>query len=205
MDDIRRGVGGGFSAAACCLALAASWESDALRNRSMENRRCLEDSSWIGGDTGRSNASAVDVVTRLDVEDMPSFGGVIGGAGTTTRAGALDSGTGERGEVKEDGGASTVCSSRDGGRFVGKRGKLWNFVVLPRSVSLCLRISESLAMTPRRRRNGMMWTITCGGVVDRRNFPSFDRVRSRVISLSWRPPFPVVSEPAESLMKTQYS
>lgn len=43
--DIRRGTGGGFSAAACCFALVASWESEALRKRSIENRRCLGVSS----------------------------------------------------------------------------------------------------------------------------------------------------------------
>lgn len=75
----------------------------------MENRRCLEDSSCTGGDAGRSEISVVDSPLATGVaEGMPSFGGVIGGAGTKTTAGVvLDPVSGTDGsDVDEDAGSS---------------------------------------------------------------------------------------------------
>jgi hypothetical protein len=153
--DIRRGMGGGFSVAACCLAFAASWESEALRKRSMEKRRCFEVSSWIGGDTGLSNGSGADMAGWLAEEDMPSLGGVTGGAGTT-RVGP-DSWTGERAAAEVAGGPEAE-PGRECGWIVARELllKLLVLLALLRSNTVCLRMSDSLAITPRRRRNGMM-------------------------------------------------
>lgn len=155
--DLRRGTGGGFSRAACCFARVASWESEALRKRSIENRRCLGVSSWIGGDSGLANRSdaEVDKVGRLGEEEgKPSFGGVAGGAGMATRGGP-DSWTGERGaEVlgRPEAEAGRECSSE-----CVKELLLQSLGEAPlRSEKACFRISDSLAMTPRRRRNGMV-------------------------------------------------
>lgn len=50
---LRRGTGGGFSAA--CLTRRDSCESEAFRKRRTEKRRCLLDCCWTGGVVGRSS------------------------------------------------------------------------------------------------------------------------------------------------------
>jgi hypothetical protein len=133
------------------LAFVASWESEALRKRSIEKRRCLGVSSWTGGDSGLVNRSEAEVDR---VRWFSSFGGVTGGAGTTTRAGP-DSWTGVRaaeGLVRPEADPGRECSCE------GVRELLLKLLEAAplRSDTICFRMSVSLAMTPRRRRNGMI-------------------------------------------------
>ena len=84
---------------------------------------------------------------------MPSLGGVAGGAGTTTREGA-DSWSGDRaaeGVVRPEDEPGRECSCEGVSELLLK---LMEAAPL-RSDVVCFRMSESLAMTPRRRRNGM--------------------------------------------------
>lgn len=125
----------------------------------MENRRCFGVSSCIGGEAGLSKESAADMAGWLADEDMPSLGGVTGGAGTTTRVG-VGSGTAERDEYDE-GGSSEADSDLERGCLVENASLADKESLLRLRRLLCLLMSDSLAMTPRRRRNGMsddhMW------------------------------------------------
>jgi hypothetical protein len=95
------------------------------------------------------------MVGWLGDEDMPSLGGVAGGAGTTMRAGA-DSWTGER-AAAVDAGRSEAEPGRECCWTVARELLLTLLVLaLLRSNTVCLRMSDSLAITPRRRRNGMI-------------------------------------------------
>jgi len=111
----------------------------------MEKRTCLVDSSWIGGEAGRFT---VGVVVRLEKDDLGSLGGVAGGAGTGSAGGPI-SGTGPRPE-----GSSGDESGRAAGCLLAGS---W-------SITVCRRMSDSLAMMPRRRRKGM---IAAAGVRSR--------------------------------------
>lgn len=155
-QDIRCGKGGGFSAAACCFALVASCESEALRKRSIEKRRCLGVSSWMGGDSGLANTSdaEADEGRWPEEADMPSFGGVTGGAGTTTREGP-DSWTAERapeGVARPPADPGRECCEGVRELLLKLLEAAWSRC----NPVVCFRMSDSLAITPRRRRNGMV-------------------------------------------------
>lgn len=86
-------------------------------------------------------------------EDMPSLGGVTGGAGTRTTAGA-GSWTVERAA------AGVVRPAADPGRESScddAKEVLLKLLELALSCSKpsCFRVLDSLAVAPRRRRNGM--------------------------------------------------
>jgi hypothetical protein len=98
----------------------------------MEKRRCLEVSSWTGGDSGRDGAAPVGMTACL-LSGGQSLGGVTGGAGTC-------------GPMVSHAGAGRSESEGNGGCFAAEEGP-----------GTCRRMSDSLAMTPRRRRrNGIV-------------------------------------------------
>lgn len=111
----------------------------------------------MGGDSGLANRSdaEADKVRWLEEEGMPSFGGVTGGAGTTTRAGP-DSWRAERAPE------GLARPAADPGRECGCEGvrevllRLLEAAASLRCNTACFRMSDSLAITPRRRRNGMI-------------------------------------------------
>jgi len=146
--DIRRGTGGAFSvAAACSLAFAASWESDALRNLSMEKRRCFcavssglcewpfADGSTIDGTAWLEAAERLSR-GRADEERGAIWVGVLGGW--------------ESSETEGRAGDSVLGSARTWGSLDADAD------AVKLSSSEWRRMSVSLARWPRRRKKGMI-------------------------------------------------
>lgn len=163
----------------------------------MEKRRCLGVSSCTGGDSGRLGGSVatLDMAPSCDmVGEGLSFGGVTGGAGTRGAAAAVAvaviAAIAASAEMEERDCCELVSSRLSFG------GPDWAAACLAAVVEvvvpepepepkpftpcwepddeggaetwLCLRMSDSLAITPRFRRNGM-----AGGLVGRRRDHEF--------------------------------
>lgn len=172
---VRRGMGGAFSAAACNFALAASWESEALRNLSMEKRRCLLESSGRARETEARGCSWAWV----EATEMLSRGSSMGEIGEAGEGGTGEGGAGASSatDVRAAGKSEVDDSARMGGSFNGGTpGRASN--------SECRLISVSLPTLPRRRKNGM---VGCRRVCARHSFPIRDarsRRRAHVAAVS---------------------
>lgn len=170
-----RGMGGAFSAAACNFALAASWESEALRNLSMEKRRCLLESSGRARETEARGCSWAWV----EATEMLSRGSSMGEIGEAGEGGTGEGGAGASSatDVRAAGKSEVDDSARMGGSFNGGTpGRASN--------SECRLISVSLPTLPRRRKNGM---VGCRRVCARHSFPIRDarsRRRAHVAAVS---------------------
>lgn len=179
-SNMGRGIGGGAAsptlARFCFLARADSCESEALRNLSIEKRRCLGVSSCIGGESGRSIGSRTGRVAGLSAaegEDGLSWGGVTGGAGmagvrplaarATASAAASTSAEKLVGDRRRAGRSMweerVLLSGAGSAGSAGSAGESSKNIVVRRSSAL-------LAMMPRLlRRNGM---VTDGGQAHQR-------------------------------------
>ncbi len=105
----------------------------------MEKRRCLGVSSCIGGESGLLGGSPADMAPLA--EGGPSLGGVAGGAGTFWAA---------AGSAEDDAGAGRPGTADSDVKAGGCFGS---------GAEVCRRMSDSEAMTPRLRRNGIVAAV----------------------------------------------
>lgn len=164
---VRCGIGGGFSC--CSLDLADNCESEAVRNLSMLNLWCLVVSSWTGGESGLSNGSPFLLIPVVPVPLGASSGGSRGSRGSSpvsaiaARAEAeARTPSGTEDILLIDSPPTPLKPFLDGGgssEFAGNSVAVGLSMVVLRLGStrvVCRRISFSLAITPRRRRKGIV-------------------------------------------------
>lgn len=162
----------GLSAASCnccCFILAESCESEALRNLSMLNLRCFCVSACTGGDVERSSGSNPLLCRRLRSSPSPDVDGLFWL--TVSPFSPL---------------AASEVSSRMMGGITARSARLASStsdlragagvmsLVLLSKKTVWRLMSDSLALTPRRRRKGILCkeeppaTANSGGLVSGR-------------------------------------